>query len=174
MNINASTNGAWPAEHNLSGRGYGMTFGSRPAGNIKTEFEFGSRRFGLNSYAESDHVAITELMFSVMLEKEYFGFLRPYAGAGIGLSIISNNIEYEWSYAVGSTIYWKSGEKDVYRFNFAYQGLAGLTFVLSERFDLDFGIIWQNLGKVGNRVDHFDIVGNVTNLEYRIGVAYKW
>ncbi|MDR1071936.1 MAG: hypothetical protein LBL21_04825 [Rickettsiales bacterium] len=173
-NLAVSTDGAWPADHTFSYHGYGVEFGGRRTENIQIGGEFDFLRFGFNSQKESDSVSMTVLMSNVMFGKEFFGFLRPYVGAGLGVALANNSIEYNRSYYVGATFHQESGTKDAVRLNFAYQAMAGLTFAITKVFDLDVGVRWKNLGKVGNKIDYFDISGNVTKLEYRIGGAYKW
>jgi len=85
-----------------------------------------------------------------------------YLGAGLGLSSWANSVDYEEEFS--------SSRKT----NLSYQAKFGTTFVLTDRFDLDFNIKYQNLGPTGNIGPAFGLLGDVSNMEYRAGVMYKF
>jgi len=56
----------------------------------------------------------------------------------------------------------------------AWQIKFGLAVPVGDRFDMDAGIRYQRLGQPGNSGAEFDILGEVRNTEYRLGVLYKY
>jgi len=96
-----------------------------------------------------------------------------YIGSGLGFSSWSNFMDYHReSYIPDGTII-KEEHSTSRKTNLSYQAKFGTTFVLTDRFDLDFNIKYQNLGPTGNIGPAFGLPGDVSNMEYRAGVMYK-
>jgi len=161
--IRMSTDGAWPAEHTFRMRCPAIALGNRGNG-LGVAWAWSKPMF--TSRAESDSLDIFATIISARLEKEYLGFLRPWVAAGLDPGFVSNKIEYNW--------HGEKGETTTRRFNLAYSATAGLSFILSSRFDLDFMVQWQNLGRVKNKIDYFDITGSITDFSYGAGISYKY
>ena len=85
-----------------------------------------------------------------------------YLGTGAGFSSWSNSVDYRGE---------RASENQT---NLSYQVKLGTTFILTDRFDLDFHMKYQNLGPTGNRGPAFGLPGSVSNLECRAGVMYKF
>lgn len=97
---------------------------------------------------------------------------RPYIGAGIGVSLWVNDTSYAYTtYPSAATI--NSSDLGV-KFGLAYQIKFGMAIPFGEKFDLDLGIRYQALGRPNNVGTGFNISGNITNTEYRIGVLYRY
>lgn len=93
--------------------------------------------------------------------------LRPYSGAGIGY-VEEIDIDLETGGVENS--YSKSGE-------FAYQVMTGVTYPLSEKFDLDAGVRYMRID--GINLKREGGTGELRNVDYdplllNVGVSYKF
>ena len=168
------TDGAWPARHNLGGSGIGLGFGRRIIDGFGADFDLSALTINLLTPTQEDSLHSISLMGGLKYGHELFGFVTPYLGAGAGLAALFNTINYRETNQIGMDSSIVDQSFSAARFNLAWYAKAGLTFGLSEKFDLDLNVKFQNLGRAPNRVGVFNIVGNVTNLQFAVGVAYKW
>ena len=141
------------SKRNYRASGIGFIVGRAPPRGFGFEIEWGGARIyekgvGLNaSYADNYNI-----MVRGKYSYEIAGFFRPYAGVGIGPSL--------WITDGG-------------KWNFSYQGFAGISLNLTSYFDADFRLAIQNLGRMPD--DHvFKTAGNVIETATRVGVLWKY
>ena len=169
-NITVKTTNLVNNKHTLETLGFGLGFGWNVVGDIGLELEAMTVSLGLKTVPQTNTMTNYSVFVGMRYGKEYFGFLRPYIGVGVGPSVWNNAVRY--NYVIDSTTY--SGRYSKNRFNLAYQAKIGTSFILSEKFDADFQVKYQNLGRIPSNGPLFDMTGDVTNIEYRIGFIYKY
>ncbi|MDR2685751.1 MAG: hypothetical protein LBB23_03195 [Rickettsiales bacterium] len=173
-NIMFKTDGEWPGQHHISGTGMGVGFGRRFPNGFAADFDFSSVSINLFSPSKQNALQSGSLMGGVMYEHNIWEGIAPYVGAGVGGAVWVNNIKYRNTDQTGLISDWSVHTDTAMRLNFAYYARAGVWVELSDRFDMDLGVRFQDLGRAPNRYGYFDIVGRITNVQFGIGVAYKW
>jgi len=108
-----------------------VSFGYKFLSNWRTELEYAYRNTDVTrtqaSGAASGEATANTLMWNVLYDFEGFGQVTPYIGAGLGM--INLDLENVTPLAGGSSI--DTDEND-----FAYQGILGANFDVSENLDL--------------------------------------
>lgn len=101
------------------------------------------------SSAEFDY---DSYMFNIYYDFSPYTWFTPYISAGIGVT----NLEYNFVYPNGSDSYDKS--------NFTWSLGAGVSAKMTNRFNIDVGYRYFDMGKMGK--------GEITNHEVYAGVRY--
>ena len=107
------------------------------------------------------------LMPNVRIGTNFWNFVNPYIAIGAGLSVWTSQGQYREN---GT---WSSWHRDT-RNTLTYMARAGVGFDITRRTVLDFSIMYQDLGRPKNNFDAFRVVGNVTNIEYRVGMMFRF
>ncbi|MDR0319632.1 MAG: outer membrane beta-barrel protein [Rickettsiales bacterium] len=163
-------------ELELGGRGAALAFGYNAGDGVALEFEAGGMDITIMSEHQTSNATNAYLIFGATYGKTYWNFVRPYAGAGIGYAVWSNSMEFKCANCtVGGKIYTSyadsSSSDDL---AFSYQVKLGTRFIITSRFDVDLNIKFQSLGRTGNKGPEFALIGNVQNIEPRMGFLYKF
>lgn len=170
-NVTIKTNGAWTDRHKFHSVGYGFVLGTNVFNrNVWLDLDGGLMMFSFRNRHEDNDLANASVTMGLYGGYEFFGFAKPYIGAGLGISIWFNNIDY--SYSMDGTHY--SGNTVTTRTNLSYMTRAGILFKLNDRFDLDFNAKYQNMGRVKNKIPVYDIDGDIKNIEFRGGLLVKF
>jgi len=153
-----------------------ITLGRRLGSNFRAELELGHRTNDLNetywryrcgdlvSKEFSGKLAETTFMLNVLYDLPLFSNLILSAGGGIGLDHAKFEVDYgKWS-------------KEDTRNAFAYQGVAGLTYVMNERWDLMVNYRYLVADDVELNVGKYD---DVLNYDFEkqsvtVGLRYKF
>ena len=162
--------------------GVGVSWGKKYNDVFVMEFDGEFRELSVSSGAETDDIwnvvafgggrAQMDIPGADIHPKLSWLRLRPYAGLGIGLSLWVNDITYMYtSYPGGHHIY---HSETTMKTDLAFQIKFGLAMPLNDRFDIDAGMRYQRLGRPGNKGAEFDILGGVMNVEYRLGIMYRY
>ncbi|MDR0449522.1 MAG: porin family protein [Rickettsiales bacterium] len=166
INVYAAGPGVQNTELNLGGWGSALSFGRNTSSGVAFELEVGGINTKLVSAYQTSQAENVYLILGARYGYEFFGFWRPYVGAGIGYSVWGNTMEYE---KLGTKI-----NKQSDNIQFSYQVKLGIIVSTGTRFDLDASVKFQSLGRTGNEGPDFALVGNVQNIEPRIGFLYKF
>ena len=155
------------AEREIDTWGLGFLYGARPTKEIAIDIEASGFRINVSTLQQSTYLENFTLAIGGTYGREWFGFLRPYIGAGIGLSVWTND-----------TLWFSNGsrnEKTEDKLNFSYLVKLGVIFDMFESMDFDVHLKFQNLGNIPHvGAPDFNAVGNTAIAELRIGVMYKF
>ncbi|MBR2393053.1 MAG: porin family protein [Alphaproteobacteria bacterium] len=143
--------------------GFGAFVGNRLTDFLKIEFE--TIYTGLDD-AKRDldlNFDIWANMVNVYMFKTYGGAVEPYAGIGLGFSTIWSDIS-GWGFDANNTT-----------FDFSYSLMAGVSFALNDRVDLNLGFKYIKYGDA----DHKTSAGtfattDIDATEFYLGAAYKF
>jgi opacity protein-like surface antigen len=153
-----------PSEVRVSGLGASFDFGKVYSDGISVDFSMASKMFDIATDTQANFMRNLTFTIGSAWGRELFGSIRVYMGAGIGPSVWINRIDaLAESYAKKETAV-----------DFTYLVKFGAAYILSDRFDLDFTLKLQNLGKSQSKGPEFNVIGDVTQTEFRLGLIYKF
>lgn len=121
-----------------TGFGFLAAFGRSLPSGLRTELELGYREYDFGRGEEFEfrgQFSTVSLMVNGIFSVDLQGF-RPYAGLGIGLAQHTAEIESVTAASDGGRVFGPdTGEANV----FAYQGMAGIGYPLSDRTEVSLG-----------------------------------
>jgi len=166
-NIRLTASGLPQSELYATGFGFGFSLGSIIFDGIGLGLDADSRSFLIETDAQKNKMTNVTATFGSSWGRRVFGRFRIYGGAGIGPSFWFNQSSYD------SGIGERAGKRRA-KVDFTYQLKFGAAMFLTERFDLDFDLKLQNLGRSGSTGPDFSIIGDISLVEFRLGAAYKF
>jgi opacity protein-like surface antigen len=155
-----------------TGFGAGLSFGQILDNGASLGLDFGNLMVDIETEGQGNTMRNSYLMLIGGWGRVFWDRVRFSVGAGIGPSLWINDVEYtivDRFSGVSETFSEKTS-----RVSLTYQVNGGAALILSESFDLDFKVKLQNLGQVANRGPVFSVVGDITQIELRLGLAYKF
>ncbi len=145
------------------GVGFGVYVGNRLTDFLKLEFE--TMYNGVNdSRRDIDFdYDIWSNMVNIYLYQTYGGAVQPYVGMGLGFSTIWSDVGGLVEHMMDTT------------FDFSYSVMAGVSFALNNRIDLDLGFKYHKYGDANHKSggDTYATT-DIDATEFYIGAAYKF
>ncbi|MCL1892559.1 MAG: outer membrane beta-barrel protein [Alphaproteobacteria bacterium] len=163
-NIRMTATGLPQSELYASGFGFGFSVGKIIFDGIGLELDADTRHFTIETNAQKNEMTNATMTVGSSWGRQFFGRIRLYGGAGIGPSFWFNRVVYEPAHM----------DKRTAKVDFTYQAKFGAAMLLTERFDLDLNLKLQNLGRSGSAGPDFSMVGSISLVELRLGIAYKF
>ena len=162
--------------------GVGCSFSAMPGRGFRADVQFGSegsRKFeGDPTPADPAHTTIKS--YTGLVNGYYdigtFGGVTPYVGAGAGLAYHKMSDVYFTGY--GAPVNRIEGKNDL---SFAWALMAGASVQLNERFALDMGYRYLNMGSAeSGRADNAGFINPALHIddiaahEFRVGLRYAF
>ncbi|MDR1337755.1 MAG: outer membrane beta-barrel protein [Rickettsiales bacterium] len=143
--------------------GFGATIGNKLTEHVKVEFEtsYTGANFWLDGYVHD--YDIWSNMINMYMFSAIDGVVEPYVGLGLGISAI-------FADARGA-----AGNLRETALELSWQLMAGVSFALNERVDLNVGFKYQNYGDV--KFAKSGVAMGTTDIdatEFYFGAAYKF
>jgi opacity protein-like surface antigen len=164
MAINMSTNTGASGKVKEGPFGIGVNFGSKIGDFARIEGEIGyGGGIRVESYGETDTFTASSAMFNGYLEYEVLKGFSPYIGAGLGLGLITGELD---AYGYAINIFEAAA-------TLSYQIMLGANFALSDKFDINVGFKYQDYGQLEMGVYSTKFKFDVDATEFYAGFAYK-
>ena len=161
-NIRMTAAGLPQSELSANGFGFGFSAGKIVSNGIGLELNADTRGFIIETGEQKNEMTNVAITMGSNWGHKFFDSVRIYGGAGIGPSFWLNRSAYGTE-TTGTT-----------KIDFTYQVNFGAAVILTERFDLDLNLKLQNLGRSGSTGPYFSMIGDISLVELRLGVAYKF
>ncbi|MBO5696548.1 MAG: porin family protein [Alphaproteobacteria bacterium] len=143
--------------------GVGVVVGNRLADFLRIEFETMYNGLDDSKRGIDFDYDIWANMINVYLTREYENIVAPYVGVGIGFSTI-------WADVGGIAPHTSDTV-----FDLSYSIMAGVSFSLNERLDLDMGVKYQKYGDIDHETNNGTYATTDADAtEFYIGAVYRF